>query len=134
MLKKVVRALTSRFRPVSVVERFEVNEMPEPTLHRGLIEYDAEQCSFCDQCEKVCPHNAIIFYQHADGTKEYAYNPFLCEYCGECVKVCPSAQDALWQCEIRPVSNVDEEDVMATWAIWRQEAAKSRCDYRENRA
>ena len=133
MLKKVARSLVSYFKPISIVEHAETEEEVRPVIHRGLIEYNAEHCSFCDQCEKICPHSAIVFYQHADGSKEYAYNPFLCEYCGECVDVCPNPQEALWQCEIRPVSSMDEADVMIAWSVWQDESEKSRLAYAANK-
>lgn len=134
MLKKVANVFAGYFRPISAVEHFEPKATASPAVNRGLIEYDAEHCVFCDQCEEACPHNAIVFYQHADGSKEYAYNPFLCQYCGECVDACQKPQEALWQCEIRPVSSMDEADVMAVWSVWQQESAKSRLDYAENKA
>ena len=100
---------------------------------RGLIKFDAEHCIYCDQCEKVCPPNAIVFYQNLDGSKKYRYNAHLCIYCGECVRACPKPDEALWQSDEKAMPAVAEDRVNDDWFEWQKEAKASRLAYKESK-
>jgi hypothetical protein len=50
----------------------------------GLIAWDKEQCSQCDQCIEVCPLEACAFENDA-----FTFDPKKCWRCGRCVRVCP---------------------------------------------
>lgn len=129
MFKALIQAFTNLFRPVHTVKYPFEEDVELPKDYRGLIEYDAEHCIFCDKCENACPPKSIVFFQHEDGTKEYKYNPYLCIYCGECVRACPKADEALWQSEKKQLSATREDDVNNSWFVWQKEAAQSRESY-----
>ena len=128
MLKAMVRAFTNLFRPVRTVP-YPAKPSPLPKAYRGLIEYNAEACIFCDKCEKACPPKSIRFFQHPDGSKEYRYNPWLCIYCGECVRACPKPEEALWQSETKSRPAVADDDVNEGWFVWEAACAESREAY-----
>jgi len=52
----------------------------------ALITYliDAEACTGCGACAKVCPHQAI----EGEKKKPHKIDPDLCSRCGSCVEVC----------------------------------------------
>ena len=129
MFKALIQAFTNLFRPVHTVKYPFEEDVVLPKDYRGLIEYNAEHCIFCDKCENACPPKSIVFFQHEDGTKEYKYNPYLCIYCGECVRACPKADEALWQSEKKQLSATREDDVNNSWFVWQKEAAQSRESY-----
>lgn len=106
----------------------------KPKDYRGLIEYDADHCIFCDKCEKVCPPGAIIFKQLEDGSKRYNYNPHLCIYCGDCVRDCPKIGEALWQSEDKALPALKVHEVNDEWYAWEKEAKQSREDYKAKKA
>ena len=125
MLKSLLTAFTNLFKAPHTIKQ----EVVVPKDYRGLIEYNNEECIFCDSCEKACPPKAIVFSQHEDGSKEYKYNPYLCIYCGECVRACPKAQEALWQSEKKQSSATKKDDVNNQWFSWQEQAAQSRVNY-----
>jgi ech hydrogenase subunit F len=125
MIKAVLQAFSNLFKRVHTIKE----EQKLPPAYRGLIEYNEEECIFCDKCEKVCPPKSIVFYQHSDGTKEYRYNPWLCIYCGECVRACPKPDQALWQSEKKPQVAIHTDDVNNEWFAWQKASKKSREEY-----
>jgi NADH-quinone oxidoreductase subunit I len=98
---------------------------------RGLIEHNAEECIWCDKCEKVCPPGAILFYQYPDGSKKYRYNTHLCIYCGECVRDCPKPDEALTQTNKKPLPVTAESRVNNDWFEWEAACKNARDDYKE---
>ncbi len=50
----------------------------------GLITWDREKCSHCDQCVEVCPLDACFFENEL-----FHYHQKKCWRCGRCVRVCP---------------------------------------------
>lgn len=131
MIRAIWQAFSNLFKPVHTVKYPFEEDVRLPENYRGLIEYDVEHCTFCDQCEKVCPPGAIIFYQHEDGAKEYRYNPYLCIYCGECVRACPKPDAALWQSAKKQLSALKDEEVNNAWFVWERDAKASRERYAE---
>ncbi len=131
MFKSLTKAFTNLFKKPLTVKYPAKEDIPLPKDYRGLIEYNEEECIFCDSCEKACPPKSIVFFQHEDGSKEYQYNPYLCIYCGECVRACPKAQDALWQSEKKQLFATKEDNVNNKWFVWQDEAASSREKYAE---
>jgi NADH-quinone oxidoreductase subunit I len=129
MIKPFVAALKNLFsQPVTLKHTKQT-----VANYRGTIKYDAEHCIFCDQCEKACPPNAIVFKCHLDGSKTYAYNDWLCIYCGECVRACPKAGDALWQSqELQPIAT-HSDAVNSSWFEWQAQSAKSRIALKEHK-
>ena len=128
MLHAMINAFLNLFRPVHT-HPYPAEPMPLPPAYRGLIEYNEEACIFCDKCEKVCPPNAIVFFQSKDGTKAYRYNPWLCIYCGECVRACPKPDEALWQSETKARPAVKDDNVNEGWFAWEAACAQSRTEY-----
>jgi len=49
------------------------------------ITWDIETCVYCQQCENVCPKEAISFPD-----EKFSYDMKKCWYCGRCTRVCPS--------------------------------------------
>jgi len=129
MIQAMMQAFINLFSPVHTVKYPFEEDVVLPKDYRGLIEFDADECIYCDKCEKACPPESIIFYQHPDSTKEYRYNAWLCIYCGECVRACPKPGEALWQSEEKPLSATKEEDVNNEWFVWQRAAAESRESY-----
>ena len=95
MIHAMIQAFKNLFAKPATLSYPMAEDIVLPPKYRGLIEYSADHCIFCDLCEKACPPRAIIFFQHEDGSKEYRYNPHLCIYCGECVRACPKPEEAL---------------------------------------
>lgn len=50
----------------------------------GLLQWDQEKCSRCDQCVEVCPLFACSFENEI-----FTYDTKKCWRCGRCVRVCP---------------------------------------------
>jgi len=49
------------------------------------LTWDMELCTFCSQCESVCPKDAITFKD-----EKFAWDEGACWRCGRCARVCPS--------------------------------------------
>ena len=49
------------------------------------LTWDPELCTFCQQCEDVCPKDAIKFVD-----EKFTYNEKECWFCGRCTRVCPT--------------------------------------------
>lgn len=128
MFKAMLEAFKNLFKSVHTID-YPAKDIVLPKGYRGLIEYGIDACIFCDKCEKVCPPGAIVFYQHAEGDKEYRYNPWLCIYCGECVRACPKPEEALWQSETKQPSAVKEDGANEGWFVWEAACKKSREEY-----
>lgn len=54
-----------------------------------LISKDPSQCYGCRSCEQVCPKNAIVIEQNAEGFLYPRLTPNKCIECGLCMKACP---------------------------------------------
>lgn len=104
--------------------------LPIHKNYRGLIEFDAKYCIWCDKCEKVCPPGAILFKQLKDGKKIYNYNPYLCIYCNDCVIACPKSGDALWQSESKGLPSLEKDNPNEKWYKLEKECKQSREEYR----
>lgn len=130
MLKSMLNALTNLFKPVHT-HNYPAQPIEHPANYRGLIEFGEEHCIYCDQCEKVCPPGAILFFQHEEGNKTYNYNPYLCIYCGECVRACPKPDEALWQSDKKPLPATYEGDVNSGWFEMERQCKISRENYAE---
>jgi len=49
------------------------------------LSWDPEVCTYCQQCENVCPKDAIKFVD-----EKLVHDASQCWFCGRCVRVCPS--------------------------------------------
>lgn len=49
------------------------------------LEWDVEQCTMCEQCVSVCPHQAINF-----DDRQIFLDQGRCDKCARCARVCPS--------------------------------------------
>ncbi|KIM09314.1 MAG: NADH-ubiquinone oxidoreductase subunit [Sulfurovum sp. PC08-66] len=128
----MIRALWDALRHLfatPVTHAYPAKPIELPATYRGLIAYDVDSCTFCDQCEKACPPKAIVFFQHPDGLKEYAYNAHLCIYCGECVRACPKPDEALTQTAQKPPIATKIDAVNSTWKAYQSAARQSRDDF-----
>ena len=54
------------------------------TIGEGKLVWDEQKCTFCYQCEEVCPLDCIEF---KDG--DLTYDNERCWRCGRCTRVCP---------------------------------------------
>ncbi len=133
MLKALINAFLNLFRPVHT-HNYPKEPITLPKDYRGLIEYNAEDCIFCNKCEKACPPQAIVFNQNMDGTQSYNYSPYVCIYCGECVRACPKPDEALWQSEKKQECATVEEKVNSSWETVKAEAKASKEAYAQEKA
>ncbi len=130
MFSLILESLKNIFsKPITIQYPYE--EIIKREDYRGLIQYSAEHCIFCDKCEKVCPADAIIFTQELNGDKEYHYNEHLCIYCGECVRECPKQDEALWQSNIKPSIAVKDDNINIYWTQLQKDAKESRIAYKD---
>jgi uncharacterized Fe-S center protein len=58
------------------------------SIGEGMLEWDAEKCSYCNQCRDICPLGSIEF-----GAEGLIFNSDTCWRCGRCARVCQ--RDAL---------------------------------------
>ena len=49
------------------------------------LTWNMELCTYCLQCESVCPKGAVSFTD-----EKFTYDPKECWFCGRCTRVCPS--------------------------------------------
>lgn len=70
------------------------------------VTVDANRCSGCDACTRVCPTSALASRTDASGTWTLAYDPRRCVSCGLCAGACP--EDAI---HIQPVIDTRLLDV-----------------------
>jgi len=61
------------------------NSSDLPGLLPNVPRLDAGQCTGCDACVHICPHDALA-YRAGDG---YVISPSMCSGCRMCVDVCP---------------------------------------------
>lgn len=54
------------------------------TIGEGKLTWDEQKCSYCYQCEEVCPLDCIEFREGA-----LSYDSERCWRCGRCTRVCP---------------------------------------------
>ncbi len=54
------------------------------TIGEGKLVWDEQKCSFCYQCEEVCPLDCIEFKEGS-----MTYDNERCWRCGRCTRVCP---------------------------------------------
>ena len=54
------------------------------TIGEGGLKWDAQKCTFCYQCEEVCPLDCIQFKEGL-----LTYENERCWRCGRCTRVCP---------------------------------------------
>src|SRR5208283_942172 len=54
------------------------------TIGAGKLLWDDEKCTFCYQCEEVCPLDCISFKD-----EKLSYDDERCWRCGRCTRVCP---------------------------------------------
>lgn len=132
MLKALTQAFCNMFKkPATIAYPFEAT--PKAKDYRGLIKYEESKCTFCLQCESVCPPGAIIFDQNLENGKlKYYYNPYLCIYCKECVRACPvpGEDGALWQVDELIEPSVDKT-LNDRWFELEKRAANNREKYKE---
>jgi NADH-quinone oxidoreductase subunit I len=129
MIRAMKNALSNLLKEPYTCD-YPASAISKPKGYRGLIEFNAQHCIWCDKCEKVCPPRAIIFKQFEDGHKVYNYNPYLCIYCGDCVKACPKTGEALLQSESKGVPGLGKDNLNDKWFEWEREAKQSRENYK----
>jgi hypothetical protein len=54
------------------------------TIGEGKLVWDSEKCTYCYQCDEVCPLDCIRF-----DNNQLAYDDERCWRCGRCTRVCP---------------------------------------------
>jgi uncharacterized protein len=57
-------------------------------IGEGMLQWNAEKCTYCYQCREICPLESIEF-----GAEGLIFNSATCWRCGRCARVCQ--QDAL---------------------------------------
>ncbi|MGB9885708.1 MAG: 4Fe-4S dicluster domain-containing protein [Moorellales bacterium] len=59
--------------------------VPVPPDYRGALAYDAERCTGCRLCLRVCPTRAIEYQAEPKKIKVYLAR---CIACGQCAEIC----------------------------------------------
>ena len=54
------------------------------TIGEGKLVWDEQKCTFCSQCEEICPLDCIEFKEGS-----LTYDSERCWRCGRCTRVCP---------------------------------------------
>lgn len=133
MITAMMNAFSNLFKkPATIQYPFEAT--PKAKDFRGLIMYEESKCTFCVQCEAVCPPGAILFDQNLEnGQLKYFYNPYLCIYCKECVRACPEPghDGALWQVEETIEPSTDQKSVNDAWFELEKSVAHNREAWKE---
>jgi uncharacterized Fe-S center protein len=60
------------------------------TVGEGKLVWNKDRCEICDQCQEICPLEAIKFENEV-----FTYNEEDCWRCGRCTSVCPSGSLSL---------------------------------------
>ncbi|MDR3162644.1 MAG: 4Fe-4S binding protein [Helicobacteraceae bacterium] len=129
MLKAFFESFLNLFkRPATVGFPFEEAEFGVEC--RGGIRFNAEHCTRCLMCEKICPTKAIQFIRSESGEDAYHYNPYLCIFCGECTRSCPKENEALFQSNA-PVFSTSDQSVSKSWDAVEIEAERSKKIYKK---
>lgn len=61
---------------------------------RGKIEFQAQNCEFCGECERVCPTGAMFLdarWEQSDASEPTWYrvfDPCSCIFCEACIEAC----------------------------------------------
>lgn len=61
--------------------------LDHPYSPLGLVKVDADGCTGCGSCSRICPTGALDLAQ--DDTVTLTYDPTRCTGCAQCVSVCP---------------------------------------------
>lgn len=75
-------------------------------LSRGVLNFNAELCTFCSVCRKKCPTDAIGVNRNQ---RKWAIDRLRCISCGYCVEACPKKALALDTMHGAPVVTKDRE-------------------------
>ena len=82
ILESLNSALSAATKSYSFVSKGELD------LEPIIAQIDKDLCTWCGECEKACPFDAIRKEKH--GQKEVAViNNSICKGCGMCLPVCP---------------------------------------------
>ncbi len=54
----------------------------------GIVVIDADRCTGCEACARVCPTGALALQQE-EGVVSLSFDPVLCTGCGQCGGSCP---------------------------------------------
>jgi len=73
-----------------VVKPFPKEPVKVPPKWRGKPLYDAEDCTGCRQCERVCPPGAITIEDKKGEFFHYKIDYGVCIYCWYCIDACPT--------------------------------------------
>lgn len=73
-----------------VVKPFPKEPVKVPPKWRGKPLYDAEDCTGCRQCERVCPPGAITIEDKKGEFFYYKIDYGVCIYCWYCIDACPT--------------------------------------------
>ena len=84
------RILIDSIKKKRVTEKYPFEPVELPEDFRGKPEIDPNKCIGCTACARVCPPNAITFYDDAEkGYRMLQLFLGRCIFCGRCEEVCP---------------------------------------------
>jgi uncharacterized Fe-S center protein len=78
------------------------------TIGEGILNWFSDKCTFCYQCETVCPLGAIDFVEIPNGGEILQWDKEECWRCGRCVRVCQSEALLLPSDDVRFMKSLAE--------------------------
>jgi len=95
-VKKMLEILKRTLKTGTRTTKYPLIKDDAPPGFRGKPEFIPGKCTFCGECEKVCP-SRVIHLVNENGEKALSLSYCGCIFCGRCEEVCPYSAIRLTQ-------------------------------------